>query len=125
MPSLLLPFFPDQPRQFYDIALDGVEYRLDIRYVDRASSWYMDLRLPDGTGVIVGQRLATDWPVNSIITDETPAGVIVPVTTLPVPAPTRLRDLGDTTFLWYQSPDDVPEIDDEPAPYITITAAVP
>lgn len=123
MPSLVLPT-PDREntKEEYTVELDGTEYRLRLYYLERTSSWYADLTLPDETPVQTGMRVCANFPLFTGTTELTPAGPILVIDGDPIPEDPRLRDLGDSVFLWYQSPDDFTEPEPDPADVAYYTA---
>lgn len=67
----IIPTSKDKGDDFYgfDLELDGVAYHFDFRWNERASSWFMNLSLTDGTALISGIKLTAGsapihWWVN-------------------------------------------------------------
>jgi hypothetical protein len=72
-----LAFFHDYPAHRYNVAMDSVHYEVRLTYRERTASWYLDLWDPDGNALLLGKRLAPNWPVNMGITGG-PPGLLVP-----------------------------------------------
>ena len=116
MASVLInPLSTDGPQQF-DVTLDNVDILIKLFYSQRSSSWYIEIREPNTNDLIQGQtRLTAGFPLYFKEDDRLPPGQLFAITGNSPQTPIRLRDLGDTAFLWYQSPDDyVPPPEEEP-----------
>ena len=46
-----------------NITLDGLAYRIRLRWNGRAESWYIDFYKQDGTVIVYGKRLAINWEI--------------------------------------------------------------
>lgn len=61
MQNIILP----QGLAFYDlrVALDGVTYILNFSWNARARSWYLDVQDSDGTPIVSGLAVVSNWPL--------------------------------------------------------------
>lgn len=57
-----LPLFPD-PYYSYPISLEGVSYKLDFQYNERAKSYFLSLYLADGTPLVLVEALVPSYPI--------------------------------------------------------------
>lgn len=53
-----LTFSPEIPNHVQLVDLGGRSYSIQVIWKERLSGWYMDVRLPDGTDVSLGARIA-------------------------------------------------------------------
>jgi len=110
MPSAIIDIENIVGAQVFDITLDGIDIVLEVYYSERSNSWYLNIREPNTNDLIQGAtRITANYPIY-FQADEPrlPAGQIIAVTGSEPPSAIRLRDLGDTGFLYYASPDDNP-----------------
>lgn len=59
---LKLPVY-QSPNYSYNISLEGTAYRLRFTYNERCERWCMDLMLPDGTPLVVGEAISVEYPM--------------------------------------------------------------
>lgn len=80
--SIVLPAFGSSIAAFsYLIALDGTEYVLRFRWLERAKAWYLDVLEADGeTELAVGIRVVVTWNLFfRHATADLPPGALLPV----------------------------------------------
>lgn len=54
---IIVPFIPSVPAYEFSLDIDGVSYTFDVRWNGRASAWYVDVLLSDGTAVARGIKI--------------------------------------------------------------------
>lgn len=100
----ILATFPAQPDSVQTVTLDSVQYRVRLYWRDRLAAWYFDLRLLDGTALVLGRRVSSGWsPVVGIKRDGMPPGYLL---VRGVPEYTR-EQLGTDVQIVYYSADEV------------------
>ena len=115
MASVIIPVENTDDAQRFDITLDGVDLLMDFFYLDRTSSWYVELREPNTNELIQGTtRLTVGYPIFFHDDPRLPPGQIFVFTGAQPPEPMRLRDLDTIAFIWYQSPLDYQPPSDPP-----------
>jgi hypothetical protein len=63
MAILELTLKPLLPHYDLTTTLDGVSYTLEFRWNTRDSSWFMSIRLEDGTDVVNGVKVVVGYPL--------------------------------------------------------------
>jgi hypothetical protein len=70
--------FPQNGAFRYVATIDGTDYLLRFKWLDRIGSWYLDFMEADGTEIFMGNRLAVEWPVLLTHRDSRkPAGILL------------------------------------------------
>jgi hypothetical protein len=59
--AVTLPLRPDLTHYDFGISLDGTSYLLELRWNTREEAWYLDIRLEDGTDVVLGIKVVVDF----------------------------------------------------------------
>lgn len=96
MTQFSLPVAPDVADQVFDVDLDGVTFRLNLRHNSRDSSWYMDIFDLNNTLLRAGLRLVNDWPATVRWRDFAvrPEGIIGVINSGVLTEPPTLGELG-------------------------------
>lgn len=55
--------FPQYGSFRYLATVDGIQYLLRFKWLERIGSWYLDLMEPDGTEILMGNRMVISWPL--------------------------------------------------------------
>lgn len=79
---LSIPLFPDLSDYEQVLSLEGVSYRLRLRWIDRTASWYADLAKEDGTSLVRGCRLSLGYRLfGQTVSRDMPPGtwIVVPM----------------------------------------------
>ncbi len=78
MAVFTLPFaqYTDMPSFFYQVVLDGEQWRLRYVWRERLASWYLDVRNSDGEDVLLSRRLSPRASPNLGVTIHGPKGAI-------------------------------------------------
>lgn len=63
MSDLEIPLPTDTPLFSIRTTLDGVEYVLNFDWNGRESRWYMSISMIDGTLLVAGIKLISNWPL--------------------------------------------------------------
>lgn len=75
--------------------LDGTDYLLDFRFNSREVVWYLSISLTDGTEIIRGIKLVSNFPLLQKMVDaSSPFGELIVVAYGPDDSPAGLYDLG-------------------------------
>ena len=61
--AIEIPIALDVPLYAERITLDGVEYVFRFDWNERELRWYFDLGLPNGTWLVRGVKIVSDWPL--------------------------------------------------------------
>lgn len=97
-----LPTSTTLPYYEFEIELDGVEFKLEFRFNDRDSSWYMTIKDTDDVVLRAGIRVVLEWALLRLWAEATrPEGEIVSVNQGEVLAPPTLNQLGAEVVLTY------------------------
>ena len=68
--------FPILPQHIQTVVLDD-QFRVELTFRDRTSSWYMDIYELDGTPVLLGRRLSPSFsPTVGLVLEDGPEGII-------------------------------------------------
>lgn len=67
--SIGLPLFSD-PDYKYSFTLERISYRFRFYYNERMETWIMEIRLSDGTPVVMGVPLVPYYPMTIDYADE-------------------------------------------------------
>ncbi|MFB6371631.1 MAG: hypothetical protein ABEN55_00615 [Bradymonadaceae bacterium] len=108
--SFEIATFPEIPSHTQVVDLDGVEYRLNLLWRQRTSSWYLSLYDVRDNPIAVGRRLSPLFtPLWNIL--DGPPGILL----VRGPADYDRFDLGDTLKLVYVTESELqpPEPSDE------------
>ena len=60
---VLQVIFEDVPNKTYAIEIEGVLYRINIRYNTIDEKWYFSLQDADGVGLLVSQKITINRPM--------------------------------------------------------------
>ena len=97
-----LPTSTTLPYYEFEIELDEVEFKVEFRYNDRDSSWYMTLKDTDDVVLRAGIRVVLEWSLLRLWQEDTrPEGEIISVNQGEVLAPPTLNQLGAEVVLTY------------------------
>jgi hypothetical protein len=110
---LRIPILLDDPAFTYAINIDGSSYRLTFTYNERTNDWHLDIAEENGTAILSGIRLVTDWRLLGRSRDQRlPPGMLLCLSLDPNDnsAP-RLEDLGRRVRLVYYDEEDLANID--------------
>lgn len=78
MATYKIPVTSDNLNYRMTVEMDGSLYHLDFRYNDRAGAWFISVYAEDGTEILIGQKLVTDWIVGQYSsTVNLPAGELM------------------------------------------------
>lgn len=58
-----IPLRTDMYSYFQSVVLDGVVYKLDLRYNGRMRRWFFGISLSDGTPLLSGVPMLPDFPM--------------------------------------------------------------
>ena len=85
-----------------EVELDGVEFKLEFRFVDRDDAWYLTISDTDDVVLRAGIKVVLSWSLLRLWAgSEAPAGEIVSVNQGAIPAPPTLNQLGAEVLLEY------------------------
>ena len=91
-----------------EVELDDVQFRLEFRYNDRDSAWYLTIRDAEDTLLRAGIRVVNSWDLLRLWAEDTrPDGQLVTVNQGDVPNPPTLNQLGAEVVLTYLDEDEV------------------
>ncbi len=97
-----LPLRADLTHYDFETTLDGVAYVLELRWNVRDEAWYLDVRLADGTDVVVGVKVVLEWPLGTRSRHASrPPGQLVAFDTSGVRDEPKIDDLGSRVKLLY------------------------
>ncbi len=86
----------------FEIELDGVEFRLEFRFIERDDSWSMTIRDTDDVILRAGLKVVLSWDMLRLWAEATrPEGEIISVNQGNVLAPPTLNQLGKEVLLNY------------------------
>ena len=76
--------------------LDGRDYNLRFAWNQREERWYLDLADGDGTAILSGLKLVTNWPLLLAYHADprVPPGELIVLTSQADTSPPGLRDMG-------------------------------
>lgn len=98
----IIPTRTDLGNYDESVSLDGDLFILQFRFNTRDSSWYLDLKLEDGTFIRAGLRLVPNFPLLRLLSRaDAPKGEIAVLDTRPVPAPPGQDELNKEVPLVY------------------------
>lgn len=90
-----LPFDSAAEDYLVTVPLDGVTYRLRVRWNGRAAAWLLDLLTDDGTPIVHGRRLAVGHDIwQQARYRPVPPGVLIPYDTERTQRDPGRQDLG-------------------------------
>jgi hypothetical protein len=86
----------------FGIRIEGTNYEFEFRWNYREEAWYFDLRLEDGTEIVLGVKVVVDWPLGrrSMHPKRLP-GALIAVDTAGLQKDPGLNDLGSRVQLQY------------------------
>lgn len=90
--------------QFYaiEIELDGVIFKLQFKFNNRDSAWYLDILDIDENHLRSGIRVVNDWALLRLWKQVSrPAGEIIPVADEQQSGPAGVDELGASVILTY------------------------
>jgi len=97
-----LPISVGVPNYSFEVELDGVEFKIDLRYNDRGSAWFMTILDTDDNVLRSGIKVVNDWPLLRLWKDSNrPEGEIVTVSQGARVSPPTLDELGVDVVLNY------------------------
>lgn len=104
MATVRINLAPGIPSYRQRTVLDGTEYILDLRWSQRESRWYLDLRSSAGALIAGAIKLVVNWPLLYRLRGVAglPPGELWVVDTRPTPADPSLEELGDSIQLVYR-----------------------
>lgn len=103
----ILSVRPDLRKQRQRVDLDGITYRIDLTWRDRARGWYLDLYTQDGAPIALGRRVTADWsPLHGTTDPRIPPGLLQAVG----PDDYTREDLGDRLQLIYFTEEELSKI---------------
>lgn len=106
MATVILSVAVEEASSRQTVALDGVNYILDLRWSERANGWFLDLYDDAEDPIRQGIRLVADWPLLRLIADErAPRGNLMALASGGDADPT-FETLGTEVSLVYVEPDD-------------------
>jgi hypothetical protein len=109
MAALVLPNVVDVPHYTFSTELDGVTFRFEFRWNDRASAWFMSLRDVNGNDLVVGRRVVVGFPLLTRFSDpRLPKGDLNAVDTTGTGTEPGINDLGGRVKLIYMTADEIP-----------------
>ena len=79
MAVLDIPILQDDRNFEFDIDLDGVTFRLRLKFNSRDAAWYLSIFNADDVLIRAGIRVVSDWILNRLIVEGGPAGDIITV----------------------------------------------
>lgn len=86
----------------FEVELDGVQFRLEFRYVDRDDAWYLSIYDVDGIPLRMGLRVVPQWPLLQLWADENrPGGEMISLSQGGVTSTPTLDQLGSDAVLVY------------------------
>jgi len=98
----LIPTSTTLPYYEFEVELDGVEFKLEFRYNDRDSSWYMTVLDSQDALLRAGIRVVLNWSLLRLWADVTaPDGALQTVNEGKVLLPPTLNQLGAEVLLTY------------------------
>lgn len=103
-----IPTSTSIPYYEFEIELDDVEFKLEFRYNDRDSSWYLTIKDVDDAVLRAGIRVVEDWSLLRLWADATrPGGELVTASSPGVSAPPTLNQLGAEVVLSYLDAEEI------------------
>lgn len=102
MSVIVIPTRTDLTHYEFSQVLDGVSYVLEFRWNIREESWYLDIRLDDGTRVASGVKIVTDWALlRGVRSASRPLGEFVAFDTSGNRQDPKIDNLGSVVKLFY------------------------
>jgi hypothetical protein len=84
MALFILPVSDTLTNYEFEVSLDGVIFRLRLKFNDRSQAWFLDLFDADGVALRSGIRLVSDWfPLRLFQGEGRPAGDLVVINLSP------------------------------------------
>jgi hypothetical protein len=100
--------------------LGGIDLTLQLAYVDRLDTYYLDLFDSDGNIIYAGRKILANYQVAIRQRDaRLPAGIFWADSEDPDDTPPSFDELGQRVMLAYSDPEDVP-----PAPPLTDAVSI-
>uniref|UniRef100_A0A6M3M4K8 Cyanophage baseplate Pam3 plug gp18 domain-containing protein n=1 Tax=viral metagenome TaxID=1070528 RepID=A0A6M3M4K8_9ZZZZ len=107
--AFILTTFPQLPDTTQTVTVGEQQYAIRLYWRERLQGWYMSIWLADGTAVLLGRRLSSDYgPMIGIVPLNRPAGEFL----VQGPSGYNRLDLGSqegaAMLLWYFGVEDFP-----------------
>lgn len=104
-----LPTDTTSPFYVFEVELDGVLFRLEFKFNERDSAWYMSILDIADNRLRSGLRVVTDWPLIRLWQEiqTRPAGEMIAVALGDIARPALIDELGEQVILTYLDADEV------------------
>lgn len=114
-----------RPDRTIPFAIAGRLYELRLRWSPRASAWYAELWLPDGTLLAGWTRVVPDWPLwrrrrHPLL----PRGRFIPLDVAPDNPPVGLTDLNERIRFLFVTADDIGPVTPDPDELTAVSVVV-
>lgn len=95
MAAFEIPVNPDFADQEMIVRLSLRTFRIRLRFSVREAAWYMDLSTEEGTVIITGRKLVSDWSLlRNLVGTDRPSGDLVTTDTAGTGATAGRDELG-------------------------------